>query len=351
MIFDYLKWRGDLSFNQSSFNKIDALILSRAVYIPFENIIEEEITLKEALENFLNSENNMKNVIMENDIELAKSLLNSARFYKLKISNYINNIDLDIEKQFSALTVRLNNQTKIVVFRGTDSTVVGWKEDFNMSFEEHVPAQLEAIEYLKNVMDEDNCNVIIVGHSKGGNLSVYSAIFIDDEYKEKILKIYNFDGPGFNDKIVNDCRYEKVLNKINTFIPQDAIVGTLLERKEIPKIVLSNEKYLMQHDLYSWNIERNDFVYTDNLSKESKFVNENIKLWLNNISVEERKTFIDTLYTTISTINLDMKEIVTDWQQSISLIIKTIQDPVFRDMLQKSVKIFLDSAIKSNKNK
>lgn len=349
-IFDYLEWRGDLSFEIDKFNKIDALILARLVYIPFDNMIENEMVLEKVLKIFLKSRENLENVIMENDIKLVKKILKCERFNNLKISNYINKIDLEVEKQFCAMTIKINENLKIVVFSGTDNTVVGWKEDFNMSFLTHVPAQLEAVMYLKKVMEEDNLNIILAGHSKGGNLSVYSSIFVDEKYKDKIIKIYNFDGPGFNEEIINNVEYEKILDKIETYIPKGSVVGILLERKEIPKIILSNEKLIMQHDLYSWEIARTDFLYVDDLSKESKMLMKNIQLWLNNVSVEERKEFIDALFNSIFNINTDMKEIINNWQQSLKVITKASQDPVFKDMLQKSIKIFVDSVFKKDKN-
>ena len=349
-IFDYLKWRGDLSFGINKFNKIDALILARLVYIPFDNMIKNEIVLEKVLKNFLKSRENLENVIMENDIKLVKKLLKCERFNNLKISNYINKIDLEAEKQFCAMTIKINENLKVVVFSGTDNTVVGWKEDFNMSFLTHIPAQLEAVKYLKKVIEEDNSNIILAGHSKGGNLSVYSSIFIDEKYKDKIIKIYNFDGPGFNEEIINNVEYEKILDKIETYIPKGSVVGILLERKEIPKIILSNEKLIMQHDLYSWEIARTDFLYVNDLSKESKMLMKNIQLWLNNVSVEERKEFIDALFNLILDINMDMKEIINNWQQSLKLMTKASQDPVFKDMLQKSIKIFVDSVFKKDKN-
>ncbi len=346
MILEYLKWRGDISLSQNRFNKIDALVLSRMIYLPFEKILEGEMPLKDVLEKLLQSEKNLKNILMKEDIELANMLLKSSRFHKLKVSDYVNHIDIEKEKQFSGITVRLNSNTKIVVFRGTDNTVVGWKEDFNMSFQSHIPAQIEARDYLTGVMEKDDSEVLVAGHSKGGNLAIYSAIFINDRYKDRISEIYNFDGPGFNKEIVNDDRYRKIVKKIHTYIPQSAVVGILLERNEKPYIISSSEKYIMQHDIYSWNIERADFIYVDSISKESRLLGENIRLWLSKVTAEERKEFIDLLFTTISSINPDIKEIITNWHQGISLIIKTSQEPVLMDMLQKSIKIFLESSSK-----
>ncbi len=245
-------------------------------------------------------------------------------------------------KAVSAVVVRIDKNTKIVLFRGTDRTVVGWKEDFNMSFQDHIPAQLESIQYLKKIMEEDDSDIIIAGHSKGGNLAIYSSVFIDEAYKGRIKKVYNFDGPGFNDEIINHSGYEEILDRIETYIPQDAVVGLLLERREEPFVVSSSEKSIMQHDIYTWNIDRTDFVYVNSISKDSQLLKKSVKLWLNSISVEERKEFIDLLFTAISSVNLDIKEIITNWKQGISLLIKTTQEPVLMDMLQKSIKIFLD---------
>lgn len=341
MIFDYLKWRGDLSFSSSSFNKIDALILSRISYFPFDNLFNGEILLKDVLNKILFSKKNLNNIIMKQDIELIKLLINSDRFSKLKITNYVNHIDIDNENQFSALTVILNKNERFVVFRGTDNSVVGWKEDFNMSFLSHIPAQLAARSYLDFSMKDNDFKFYVGGHSKGGNLAIYSSIFVDDHLKNRISKIYNFDGPGFNKDIINNTGYDKILKKIKTYIPEEAIVGILLDRKEKVKIISSNEKFVMQHDIYSWNILQKDFVYKEDISKESKQLSENLKLWLNNTSLEERKIFIDLLFSHIFNISFDMKEIVTNWQHSLSLIIKSTQDPVIVEMIQKTIKLLI----------
>lgn len=346
MIFDYLKWRGELSFSKDKFNKIDALILSRISYFPFDGLIKDKVLLNDVLKEILNSEENLKNIIIKKDIDLIKMLLHSERFSKLKIENYVNHIDLDNEKQFCALTVILNEHDRFVVFRGTDNSVIGWKEDFNMSFLSHIPAQIEAKNYLSRVMENNNFNFYVGGHSKGGNLAIYSSIFVNDIFKERIIKIYNFDGPGFNKDIINDINYNKILKKINTFIPEEAIVGLLLDRKENVKIVSSNEKFVMQHDIYSWDISRKDFIYKNQISKDSEQLSNNIKVWLNNVSIEERKIFIDLLFSNIFSISHNMKDIVTNWQHSLSLVIKSTQEPIIIEMIQKTINLLIKTNFK-----
>lgn len=344
MILEYLKWRGDLEFKSDKFNKIDALILARVSYIYFEGIIKKNETkvLKEAMNEFLESEDREQRTIWPYDIDLAKALIKSKRYSNLILSDYVNNVDNDEEKQFSAMVITLPDNVRYVSFRGTDDTVVGWKEDFNMSFTNKVPAQIESVSYLKKVLEKYDDKVIIGGHSKGGNLAIYSSIFIEDEYKKRILRIYNFDGPGFNNEILEDQRYEMILSKIETYIPKASVVGLFLERKEKVKIVGSSQKLIMQHDVYSWNILGKDFIYEKNLTVDSKVLSKSVTSWLETVEEEQRKEFVDLLFTSISGINLNMKEIVTSWQSTGQVLLKTIKEPVLRDMLFKTLGIIYE---------
>ncbi|NYV28436.1 DUF2974 domain-containing protein [Streptobacillus felis] len=344
MILEYLKWRGDLDFKSDKFNKIDALILSRLSYIHFEGIIKknETIVLKNAIKQYLDSKDMEARTIWPYDADLAKLLLKSKRYSKLLLSDYVNNISTDEEKQFSAVVITLHDGVRFVSFRGTDGTVVGWKEDFNMSFTSKVPAQLESVGYLKKVFEKYPENVIIGGHSKGGNLAIYSSIFIDDVYKKKILRIYNFDGPGFNKEILDDERYDMIVPKIETYIPKSSIVGLFLERKEKVKIVGSSKKLIMQHDVYSWNILGKDFIYEKDLTLDSKVLRNSVTNWLNVVDEKQRKEFVDLLFNAIFGMNMSMKEIVTSWESTGQALIKTVKEPMLREMMFKSLRIIYD---------
>lgn len=240
-IFDYMKWR-DIEITKVEFNEIDNLILARLAYLPFDGVIikDEEITIKEAYERTKTLGTTGRTLQVE-DIDLFPTLANSIRFGKLKITEFINKIDTLQEKQFSAITIILPDDTIYVSYRGTDYSIVGWKEDFNMSFKEQVPSQANAVEYLEKIAKKYKCKIRVGGHSKGGNLAVYASAFCKPEIQKRIINVYNNDGPGFSQKIINSEGYKKILKKVHTYIPQTSIIGRLLNHQEKTTILKSTQ--------------------------------------------------------------------------------------------------------------
>ena len=199
-VFDYLKWRGDLNLEQSKFNEIDNLILSRFSYFPFDNIIKENevVTIKELSERFRKTDINPMHILWKDDKEFFPAMGKTERFGNMLATKYINKIETEQEKQFSAITVLMPDDTIYVSFRGTDNTIVGWKEDFNMSFKSHIASQISAKEYLENIAEEfPNKKIRVGGHSKGGNIAIYASAFAKQAVKDRIINVYNNDGPGF----------------------------------------------------------------------------------------------------------------------------------------------------------
>ena len=221
-ILDYLKWRGDISITASPFNAVDSLILSVLSYIPFEEIITEhplksnkiEISITEAAELFSKKTVDEKKIRSEKDVELFQALAKAPRFADLPLSFYINRTDLEEEKQFSAITISLPDSTSFIAYRGTDLTLVGWKEDFNMSFLCPVPSQTEAVYYLEHVASHIKGKLRLGGHSKGGNLAVYASAFCNKKIQKRILEVYNNDGPGFDLSIIQKEGYKRVEDQI-----------------------------------------------------------------------------------------------------------------------------------------
>lgn len=243
-IFDYMKWR-DIELTKVEFNEIDNLILARLSYFPLDGIIMEgeEVTIKEAYERYKKLETT--GIILQlEDIDLFPVLANSIRFGKMKLTNYINKIDPVHEKQFSSVTILMPDDTIYVAYRGTDNTIVGWKEDFNMSFSELVPAQTDAVLYLEKIAKKYSSKIRVGGHSKGGNLAVYAAAFCNQEMQERIINVYNNDGPGFCDKVIKSKEYQNILNKVHTYIPQTSIIGRLLNHEEETSILKSTQMNL-----------------------------------------------------------------------------------------------------------
>lgn len=344
-IIDYLKWRGDLNFEISSINEIDEIILSRVSYLPFQDIYLEQ------RENIKSIAKKMKiipkgNFVWEKDKDLIEELAKSERYKNLILSDYSQKVDTNIQTQFGAITIWLPGGEKYISFEGTDMTMVGWKEDFNMSFMSNIPAQKEAVNYLEKMASKYTCNFRIGGHSKGGNLSVYAATFCQDEIKERIISILNADGPGFSKEIISSEKYQKIANKINTYIPQSSIVGRLLEHEEKYKIVESIEKGVMQHDVYSWQVERVELNKTSELTNESKMVNKMVKEWLNNTTIEQRKNFINAIYEILGTTEAKtIADFSADWFTNIKKIIETYKtmNDTEKKQMEEMIKLTLNS--------
>ena len=342
-IFDYIIWR-DIELEKVEVNEIDYLILSRFSYLPFDGLIDEneKITIKECYERF-KKKGKRELVIMKNDFKLFQILANSKRFGKLIITKYINKIDLKAEKQFSAICVFLPNKEIAVLFRGTDNSIIGWKEDFNMSFSTAVPSQQDAVEYLENISSRYKGKISITGHSKGGNLAIYSAVFCNKKTKKKIKKVYNFDGPGFNEKVIDSEEYMGVLEKIHNYIPQTSVVGRLFENKGKLTIVKSNEKGFWQHDLYSWSVLGDKFVESE-ITNSSEFVDKTLTNWLLNVDETERKKFVDTLFEIVEATGAkSFAEMSTNKFTAAKTIIKTYQhlDPLSKKFMNKALNLFL----------
>ena len=303
--FEYLDWRGDLSFEADPFNEVDGMLLSRISYMPFELIGDSgEMTVGQACEKFLSIPDIEEKLLVKGDIKLIERMTKSPRFGNLRIMSYENRLDEVSETQFSAVTFPIGNYRYYVAFRGTDETIVGWKEDFNMSFTTPVPAQEMAVGYFEKVASLLRGKFIVGGHSKGGNLAVYAAAFCSPRLRAKILSVQNFDGPGFDAKVFLTPGYRAILPRIETYIPQSSIIGMLLDHKEKYKIVKSRNLGIFQHDTYFWELSRNSFVYAEELSDASRFIDDALKEWLASVTTETRELLVDTLYEIFNEMNV-----------------------------------------------
>ena len=302
-INDYIKWRGDLELNVSEFNEIDSLILARFSYLPFESLMkkEEELTIEELSKRFEKADKNKLEILWPDDSDLLPLLGQSKRFGKMIATDFLNKFDPEQEKQFSAITVLLPDDTIFISYRGTDNTIIGWKEDFNMSFKSHIASQLDSVKYINDIAKKYQNNIRIGGHSKGGNLAVYAAVFAAEEAKKRIINVYNNDGPGFADDITNTKEYKEMIEKVHTYIPQSSVIGRLLNHEEKYTVVKSIQKGIMQHDLYSWQVQGTKVVSLKEVTNGSEFVDKTIKQWLDDVDPKQREIVIDTIFDILST--------------------------------------------------
>ncbi len=322
-INDYLKWRGDLTFNESPLNEVDNMILSRFSYLPFNKIdMKNKETIGSIVKKLTKLQKEDFNI--GGDKPLVDNLNDCIRFKDLLVTDYIENNNKDSEEQFAAVTIHLNNEEMYLSYCGTDNTLVGWKEDFNLSFMQHIPAQIEGVKYLKKIANKYNKKIHIGGHSKGGNVAVYSAVFVEKEIQDRIIDVTNHDGPGFDETIIETKEYKRILDKIYTYIPQSSIIGRLLEHEEKYKVVKSIEKGIMQHDIYSWQVLGTKIVQMKQVTNGSELINKTIKNWLKETTPEQRKNVIDILYNVIESTNaVTMREISSSRMKSVSKMMKS----------------------------
>ena len=348
-INDYLLWRGDLSFEISPFNQIDNMILARFSYMPFNKIKMEETETVGSIYNKLQGFKN-EDFGYNGDKDLITRMGQSSRFKNLKVTNFEINIDKEIERQFSAITIHLNDNEMYISFNGTDSSIIGWKEDFNLSFMENIPSQISGLEYTKKIMNLYPKNVILGGHSKGGNIAMYSAISLPQDLTYRIISVSNYDGPGFSNKITETENYQNILDKIISYIPQSSVIGRLLEHKEKCIVVESIEKGIYQHDIFSWQVLGTSIITIKNVTNNSEFFNKTISTWLQETSPEQRKIFVDTIFELLdSTSILTFKEFSNARIKNINAILKSYNSVNEQDkkLLSKMIFEFLSAGKKS----
>lgn len=304
-MFDYLTWRGDLTFTQDPVNPVDALIFSTLSYVRYAGDLETDfsavVTLKLAAEQLFSRESLENCYRVKTDLELVRAAAQTLRFGNTRLCMYRDRLIPEQETQFAAMTFLLDDGTMFLAFRGTDDTLVGWKEDFNMSFRQVVPAQLLAEQYTREVSTEYYLPMRLGGHSKGGNLAVFAAARISPMVQSRILEVYNHDGPGFTSYLMGDPGYLAIVPRIKTFVPQSSVIGMLLEHEEPYSVIRSKSHGVMQHDPYTWEVVGRSFIPVPEITQSSVFLDATIKTWYADMTDQERNQLVDVLYQILST--------------------------------------------------
>lgn len=335
-LFDYLTWRGDLTLNQAPFNDVDNLILCALSYIKLCGIVpplgeKSPITVAQAARRFFAAEKIIPPTsgtkdFCENNFRLLDALSKCPRFSSLLLSDCVDVLDAATQKQFSAITISLGGHSAFVAFRGTDSTLVGWKEDFNMSFLPQVPSQRSAVEYLE-VQAKRFTSLRVGGHSKGGNLAVYSAAFCSEGAQKRLQAVYNNDGPGFNHDVMALPEYLRLRERVHTFLPQSSVVGMLMEHEESYAVVHSTGLGILQHDPYSWEVVGPAFSLLDTVTDGSRFVSDTLKTWMASMDERQREKMIDVVFDVLGATNAKTTaELSADWLKSAGTVLTQLKD-------------------------
>lgn len=350
-INDYLLWRGDIELDSKNrFNEVDSMIMARFSYLRFDKI---KINKAETIEKISAKMKDLDNdeFLYNGDKDLITNLGQSLRFKDMKVTDYIKTNEKETEKQFGAVTVHLSDKEMYISFIGTDSTVYGWKEDFNMAFMDSVPCQVAGKEYVEKVAEKyPNKKIRIGGHSKGGNVAIYSAITISKDIQDRIIKVYNYDGPGFNKEIINKYKSSSILRKIETYLPQDSMIGRIMTHEEKCTISYSIEKGIYQHDIYSWQVLGKDLVKSESLTESSELFNKSLTEWLDTTTNEQRKIFFDGIFEVIYSTDANrFSDIQKNLSENMSKIYKTYREipeqdrKTITDMIKLFVKDYFNN--------
>lgn len=299
-VFEYLKWRGDIPFLQVPPNPVDCLIFSALSYIRFGGIVpdtpDRQIPLGQAAEAILSDPESGSKIRTPKDLELLSAAAASPRFGQAGLTYYRDVFIPEEDTQFAAITFLPGDGSALLTFRGTDNTLVGWKEDFNMTFQQSIPAQRLAQEYTQVFSESTALPLRLAGHSKGGNLAVYAAAKSSALTQARIMEVCNYDGPGFTEHMLTDPGYQRIVPRIQTFVPQSSFFGMLLEREEPHSIIKSAQFGLLQHDPYSWEVLGGSFVPADGFTPDSRFLDRTFKAWLAGMTNQERSDFFGNLF-------------------------------------------------------
>ena len=330
-LLDYLKWRNDVPLSVSPFNEVDNVIFSYLSYIDFRDLKEDWkgfFDLKDDLFRDFCEKHSLEEIETTGEFTeraplLLKEMIEGERFSATKVGYYAEDFDKDKVKQFAALVFLLPDGRNYISFRGTDKTITGWKEDFLMSCQSETAGAKEAVEYFNKIAPVLEGELILGGHSKGGNFAMYAAAFCEAEYKERIVQVYNNDGPGFREEVIQTPEFQEILPKISTIAPQSSIIGQLLSNPAKQHVIHSTAKGILQHDAMTWEAEKDSLVSSE-LDELSEYTKITLGSWLESMDDATRESLCTTAFSLIESTKSEtfiefsgnlMKNMETIWKE------------------------------------
>ena len=312
-------------------------MLAQFVYLKMESLLpvmmpdqppcHRAVTLKEMKEDPEAEQLFADSRFEVNNRALFYAMCESNRYGNMKCMYCADHICTENETQFMALTCILSDGSVKVLYRGTDETIIGWKEDFNMAFQYPIPGQEASQAYLERVSQYVKKDFDLIGHSKGGNLAVYAAMCVSEDVQKRIGRIYNLDGPGFRTEVYSMGGFEKIADRITKIIPRFSIVGLLLENHGEYQVVDSKNIGFLQHDPYSWLVDRIDFVYAESIDERHRIMDESLNEWAMSLPKEEVEAFVNALYQIVAASEAtDLISFTKNWTKSLAGMANAIQN-------------------------
>ena len=349
-LFDYLEWRGDLTFDQAPFCKVDAVILAQIIYIDYKGLVTEKF--KDCIDlpslwDKLKSAGDFKErcdmgpMVNARTPELLEKASKSRRFSSVKACAYQNIFDKNQNQQFAAITYRIKEKLSVIAFRGTDDTVTGWRENFNLGYMAEIPSHLSALSYCANACRFLKSKIILAGHSKGGNIALHTAVFSESKNRKKISAVYNFDGPGFSNEFYEKPEFLEIKDRLTVCYPEQSIVGMIFHRPRHFEVIKSEKFAVYQHDPFNWKVKAFDFERAEDVCRESKLFHKSLNNWIENMSYDEKKKFINSLFSVINASGYDhFAEITKNVVPASAKMIKCLgsMDKDLRDAIFNSIR-------------
>lgn len=344
-IIDYIKTYGSRPIDVLPFTEVDSLILCQLSYLKYDGLLpaitdnKPGMTLAQLTEStgFEGLFEDKRYAKMNRALFLAAS--ESRRFGQMLLNNHINMVDSSWELQFSAMTFLFETGLFYLAYRGTDETLVGWKEDFNMALFTPIPAQEKSLQYLNAIARITHGKFLIGGHSKGGNLAVYASSKCHEDVQERILTVYNHDGPGFpQGTIPETVGFKRVAGRIRKYMPHSSIVGMLMESNEPYDIIECRKFGILQHDPFNWIVEGTAFRRVSNVYDHVAVKDASINRWINEMTDEEKHVFVETLYSVLTASGATtLLDFMTGWRFHSKAMYEAIEaaDPKTKDLLMK----------------
>lgn len=340
----YLDWRADVSFAGAPFNEVDNAILSLLAYTEFEGVVPgvggKKLSIEAVTKQFFQmhtTEELMKSESTNKEAPfLLKKMAGSGRFGGTKIGDYVAVVDNETQTQFSAITYYLPDDSVYIAYRGTDTTLIGWKEDMNMCFMPEMPGHRKAIDYLERIMSRvpEDKTIYVGGHSKGGHFALYASTFCKKKFQDRIKVVYSNDGPGLMKAQVASEAYKNIYKRVVHIIPDTSIFGVLMEHRSKPTIIQTASTGVDAHNIFDWQVLGNKFERSDGQKDSSIVLDKVIKKWMGSVEPESRKLFWEAIYAGMEAGGETLGDLLANPVKAAALIIKSVESLPEENKLQ-----------------
>ena len=298
-IIGYVKKFGDKTFKEMPFNEVDALILSELSYINFDLIKPthkfhplSRLVVKDRKAFYTGS------VDASYNEKIVNLMMKSKRFKNLRYGFCESYRDEKQFTQFFALTILFPDKTGFISMRGTDTSLLGWREDFTIMYQDDMPSQEMAARYVNDMSKRFDGNFYIGGHSKGGNLAIYAALNLNKSIEQRLIRVYSFDGPGFRNDITKEESFGRISERINKYLTSNDMIGVVYNRINNPLIVYSQGILLGGHDPFRWRVGKSgeSFFYVARRSKKSEEFEKGLMGWMTSLTDNDKKLAVNVLF-------------------------------------------------------